>query len=137
MEWVFSCPRCDAVINPGGIVMLVAAQDGARMLIGLHPEPGNYELFLPPGFVPIAGSEWDFYCPVCQASLTCQDHRKLCELVQIVGNERRRLLFSRIAGERATYVLCDDDGIVERHGDHADRYDDTVRLTPQRKARGQ
>ena len=133
MEWTFSCPRCGAVVNPSGVVTLVAARGGVRLLLGFHPEPGNYQLFLPPGAALRDGEEWSFSCPVCHADLACADHPNLCELVQIVGGERRRLLFSRIAGERATYVLCDDDDLVERHGDHADKYDDTVRLTRQRR----
>jgi hypothetical protein len=133
MDWTFSCPHCGAVLNPAGVVTLVASRDGTRLLLGFHPEPGNYQLFLPPGAALNDGEEWGFFCPVCQVSLACSDHRKLCELIQVVGKERRRLLFSRIAGERATYVLCGEDDVVERHGDHADRYDDTVRLTRQRR----
>jgi len=122
-------------LNPSGVVMLVAAKDGPRMLIGFHPEPGNYQLFLPLGVTVQDGEEWSFFCPVCRECLHSKDHGKLCELIQTVGRERRRLLFSRIAGERATYVLSGDEDIVEEHGEHAAKYDDTVRLT--RKRRGQ
>jgi hypothetical protein len=78
---------------------------------------------------------WSFSCPVCRADLTSPDHTRLCELSLIIGEERRRLLFSRIAGERATYVLREDADAVERHGEHAERYDDTVRLKPRRRER--
>lgn len=131
---IYSCPQCGAALNPGGVVTLVASRPGVRALLGFHPEPGNYQLYVPPGVEVPDGTEWELSCPVCWASLSCPDHRKLAGLVQIVGGERRRLLFSRIAGERATYVLCGDDGVIESHGEHADRYDDTVRLTPERRA---
>jgi hypothetical protein len=137
MEWTtYSCPKCGAVLNPSGVVTLIASRTGIRVLFGFHPEPGNYRVFLPPDVDAADGAEWDFSCPVCWASLACADHRKLAEIAQIVGVERRRLLFSRIAGERATYVLSGDDGRVESHGEHADRYDDTVRLTPHRRGEG-
>ena len=129
---IYSCPKCGAVLNPSGAVTLIASRAGVRVLFGFHPEPGNYQLFLPPGVDIPDGTEWEFSCPMCWASLACPEHRKLAELAQIVGSERRRLLFSRTAGERATYVLCGDDSVIESHGEHADRYDDTVRLGPKR-----
>jgi hypothetical protein len=133
MEWTFYCPKCGAAVNPGGIVTLVASRGSVTIMLGFNPEPGNYDLYLPPGIALPPGTEWSFSCPVCRADLTCADHLKLCELVLAVGNERRRLLFSRIAGERATYVLRNGDDGIERHGDHSDRYDDTVRIKPQRR----
>jgi len=133
MEWRFHCPRCNCMINPGGVVTLVASRGTVTILIAFNPEPGNYDVYLPAGFALPPGTEWSFLCPVCHADLTSADHARLCELVLFVGTERRRLLFSRIAGERATYVLRGDSSIIESLGDHSDRYDDTVRIKPQRR----
>ncbi|MCK9459775.1 MAG: hypothetical protein M0R80_09070 [Proteobacteria bacterium] len=132
MQWIFYCPKCGAAINPGGVVTLIASRGSVTILLGFNPEPGNYDLFLPPGIALPPGTEWSFSCPVCRADLASAEHDKLCELVLMVGTERRRLLFSRIAGEQATYVLRGDAALVERHGEHSDRYDDTVRLKRQR-----
>jgi hypothetical protein len=133
MEWRFYCPKCGAAVNPGGIVTLIASRGEVVMMIGFNPEPGNYDLYLPLGIALPPGTEWSFSCPVCRADLKCADHEKLCELTLTVGTERRRLLFSRIAGEQATYVLRGDAGSIETHGNHADRYDDTVRIKPHRR----
>jgi hypothetical protein len=132
MEWRFYCPKCGAAVNPAGIVTLIASRGSVVFMIGFNPEPGNYDLYLPFGFALPPGTEWTFSCPVCRADLRSADHQQLCELTLTVGNERRRLLFSRIAGERATYVLRGEGNSIEAHGDHADRYDDTVRIKPQR-----
>ena len=132
MEWRFNCPKCGAGINPGGIVTLIATRGDVAVMIGFNPEPGNYDLYLPLGIALPPGTEWNFSCPVCRADLASADHAKLCELTLMVGTERRRLLFSRIAGERATYVLRGGTDSIEAHGDHADRYDDTVRIKPHR-----
>jgi hypothetical protein len=137
MEWRFYCPKCGAAVNPGGIITLIASRGSIVFLIGFNPEPGNYDVYLPFGFALPPGTEWSFACPVCRADLRNADHDKLCDLVLMVGNERRRLLFSRIAGERATYVLRGESDKIEALGDHADRYDDTVRIKPHRADAGQ
>ena len=127
MDWQYKCSKCGSMVNPGGMVTLVAISGGAQMLVGFHPEPGNYDLYKPPGAEFEQGDTWDFFCPVCHTNLKSEDHENLCELIQIVDGVRKRLFFSRIAGERATYVIKDKYEI-ESHGDHSERYDDTVRL---------
>jgi len=117
------------MVNPSSVITLIAARGGARMLFGFSPEPGDYALFVPPGVTLEPGALWDFACPVCHGDLKCADHERLCELVQVAGGERSKLLFSRVAGERATYVVRGEGGAVESLGEHSQRYDDTVRIT--------
>ena len=129
-RWRYCCPACGSQLNPAGVVTLVGVRGGAQMLLGFHPEPGNYELFAPPEARFESGDRWEFYCPVCRANLRAQSHENLCEIVQIEGGTRKRLYFSRVAGERATGGVRDAaaPGRLERHGEHADHYDTTVDL---------
>jgi len=127
MKWKYECPLCGADVNPAGPVTLVAVREGVRTLFGFHPEPGNYENYMPEGMPYIPGERWDFLCPVCHGDLRCANHETLCELIQKIGPTRLRLLFSRVAGERATYVISEKAETTSM-GQDADRYDDTVRL---------
>ena len=69
MSWSYACPWCGAMLNPDKTIILTAAQGDRRVLIGFHPEPGNYELFLPPDVTIEEGDHWDFFCPVCRENL--------------------------------------------------------------------
>ena len=51
MRWTYFCPHCDAGLNPDETIILVAEHDKLRSLIGLHPQPGNYQAYFPPGSV--------------------------------------------------------------------------------------
>jgi len=62
----YFCPKCKAMLNPDRSVILTAAHGDTRALIGFHPQPGNYEVCLPPGVRAEKDSRWDFFCPVCQ-----------------------------------------------------------------------
>jgi hypothetical protein len=124
--WTYRCPRCNGVVNPAGIVHLLGLRGGAQMLIGFHPEPGNYELFAPPEAAFERGDLWSFHCPICQSDLATERQGNLCELQLFTGDgHRRRVLFSRVAGEHATYVERDD-GPETILGEHANRYDVTM-----------
>ena len=126
MSWTYSCPHCEKVVNPDETVILVAERKDEQMLIGFHPQPGNYTIYVPPGVQLDRGDEWEFSCPLCRANLRAPEHPNLSTLVVWQGNERRRVLFSRIVGERATYVV-QDRKVAETHGDAAKAYD-TARM---------
>ena len=105
MSWSYSCPWCNAMLNPDKTIILIASQGDARILIGFHPEPGNYELFLPPDVEIAEGDHWEFFCPVCRENLVTGELEDLCELRLFDGPDQHRVFFSRIAGERATLVV--------------------------------
>ncbi len=69
MRWTYACPHCEAMLNPDETVVLIGECGPHRILIGFHPEPGNYRAFFPPEFELQEGSMWDFSCPVCDRSL--------------------------------------------------------------------
>ncbi len=108
MSWRYSCPKCEASLNPKDLIILVGDPSGAgrRLLVGFHPQPGNYELHLPPGTELEPGAAWNFCCPVCHENLTSKDDDKLCAIDLDEDGARRQILFSRVAGEQATFVVA-------------------------------
>ena len=108
MRWTYSCPHCSAMLNPDETVVLLATRGDTRLLVGFHPQPGNYEVHLPPGSEAEPGSRWDFFCPVCHARLVTEDDDQLCAVDMESRGQKHRLFFSPISGEKATFVVGDD-----------------------------
>ena len=121
MNWVYSCPHCEATLNPEERVVLRVESQGRSFLAGFHPQPGVYEVELPPGEIMAQGSRWEFFCPVCERSLVSELSDDLCALDVHVGDEVHRVYFSCIAGEEATFVVSAE-GLVRDYGIHTDRY---------------
>ena len=120
MRWSYSCPHCHGILNRQNSILLVGTHGEDRIIIGLHPAPGNYQISLPPGTEIEPGSRWTFSCPLCQQSLVADISPDLCCIDMISRNIRHRVFFSRIAGEHATFVISAEG--IEKHGDHADRH---------------
>ena len=121
MDWTYSCPHCDAILNPEERVVLRAEHGNRRFLVGLHPQPGNYEVELPPGEEMAPGTRWELFCPVCEKSLVSELSEDLCALDVRTGGEVHRVYFSRIAGEEATFVVSAE-VLLKDYGIHTDRY---------------
>lgn len=120
MRWVYACPQCDAMLNPDETVVLIGECGPHRVLMGFHPEPGNYRVYLPPGVELEEGSLWSFFCPVCSQSLMMEFAPNLCALDLATQGVRHRLFFSRTAGEQATFVITAEG--IEHHGEDAKKH---------------
>jgi hypothetical protein len=121
MNWTYSCPHCRSVLNPDQAIILLAVRNERYCLVGFHPQPGNYEVYLPPEVEMPAGSRWGFSCPVCRRGLTSELSDDLCALDMTSGGDPHRVYFSRIAGEQATFVVSAE-GLLTDHGIHTDRH---------------
>ena len=121
MRWSYSCPHCGSGLNPDETIVLVAEHGGTRALLGFHPEPGNYQAYVPPGIEVTPGTRWTFYCPVCQTSLVTDVSEGLCAIDGPYEGPKHRVYFSPVAGELATFVVSAE-GIVERHGRDIERH---------------
>ncbi len=121
MRWTYSCPHCQAMLNPNETVILLAKMQDRDVLVGLHPQPGNYQVYLPPEVEMAAGTQWSFSCPVCRRELTTELSENLCALDMRTGRHAHRMYFSRVAGERATFMVTAE-GLLKDFGVHADQY---------------
>jgi hypothetical protein len=107
MRWTYQCPHCKTLLNPQDAIILLAHRDEQRLLVGLHPEPGNYRIFFPPGAELRDGQTWDFACPACRAELRDPHNDTMCTIDLEEELEIKHVCFSRIAGQQATYVVQD------------------------------
>jgi hypothetical protein len=121
MRWTYSCPHCEAILNPDDTITLLAISENRRLLVGFHPQPGNYEVYLPPGEEIEPGSRWELFCPVCNESLVTDLSEDLCGLDLHTGGDTHRIYFSRIVGEQATFTVTAE-GLLKDYGIHTDRY---------------
>ena len=122
MSWEYCCPKCKTMLNPTKKIILCAAHGETRVMIGLHPQPGKYAVYLPPGVKAEDGQAWEFSCPMCHESLQTAPNSNFCELELILEGQPLRILFSRIAGEHATFVINKDKG-REGLGEDQQKYD--------------
>ncbi len=116
MSRTYTCAACKAVLNPAHAVILRATDEGRQMLLGLHPEPCNYELYIPDGSELPPGSTWRLSCPVCDAELRLGPNGDLCLVHMEEEGRAKEVWFSPKAGQRLTFVV-NIDGEVERFGD--------------------
>lgn len=122
MSWEYCCPKCKTNLNPGTAIILKASCCGNHCLIGMNPQPGKYDIYLPPKVTCQDGSIWDFYCPMCQENLKNDEDAKLAELELVLEGDNLRILFSRVAGEHATFIMHEA-MLKERYGKDAENYD--------------
>jgi hypothetical protein len=123
MKRNYHCPHCRRTLNPGTKVVLLIDNDGDRELILLSPDLGDYTVVYPLSFEPRLGLRYTFFCPVCQTDLTSAANENLVGLdAETDDGRRERVGFSRVYGERATFVGSAP-GHVTLYGDHATRYE--------------
>ncbi len=122
MKWNYACPHCGATLNPHTKVILAARRGKRRGLILLSPQPGNYRSIIHESF-PLAGGEMvEFSCPACGHALTSAAASRLAEILLVrPGQPPRRVEFSRVYGEHATFIL-DGENVVP-YGDDAGVYE--------------
>jgi hypothetical protein len=83
--------------------------------MGFHPDPGNYEIYLPEGVQVSMGAVWSFACPACHHDLLSPLDADLCEILRQDDTRTERVHFSRTAGRQATLVLTSG-GDAQAHG---------------------
>jgi hypothetical protein len=121
MRWHYACPKCGATLNPREDVVLIAARERIKVLLQFHPRPGDYQLHKPDDLELVPGDAWNFFCPVCRENLAVEGNEGFCAIDQRAEGRRRRVVFSRVAGERATFIFSSS-GLEEHHGVDASDY---------------
>jgi len=121
MEKQYICPKCDGLLRVGENIIFMAKNKWKKKgLIMLHYEIGNYTSHKNPDFNIEMGERVEFYCPLCNKSLTADFDRNLTHILLQQEGKLYDIYFSKIAGEKSTYVVNEEG--VTRAGEHADRY---------------
>lgn len=107
MSQTYCCPKCKSVVNPDETIMLIVSQPGTgvQVLVGFHPQPGNYTTYVPTGFEFVKGVYYDYFCPLCRQNLLEQQKEKMSGLHIRQGEKTQTVLFSNIHGECNTRIL--------------------------------
>jgi hypothetical protein len=122
MKWTYACPHCRAVLNPHTKIILAARRGRRRGLILLSPQPGNYQSIVDESFALREGETVELCCPACGHDLASSAAHRLAEILLLrPGAAPRRVEFSRVYGEHATFIL-DGEKIVP-YGDDAGAFD--------------
>jgi hypothetical protein len=90
----------------------------------LSPRPGNYRFICDDDFGSKVkeGTLMDFFCPVCGVDLTSSTSKRLAEInLQQPDQPLKRIQFSRIHGQHATFIL--DGEKVVPYGEDAYLFD--------------
>ena len=108
MKWKYLCPHCKAVLNPNVKIVLAARRGKTRGIILLSPRLGDYKVICDDDFATKvqAGELVQLSCPACASDLTSKVSHKLAEIeLHQPGHQVKRVQFSRVQGEQATFIL--------------------------------
>ena len=121
MDKQYICPKCDGLLRVGDNIIFMARNKWKkRGLILLHCEIGNYTSHKNPDFQVDMGERVEFSCPLCNKSLTADIDKNLTHILLKQDNKLYDIYFSKIKGEKSTYVINEEG--VTRAGEHAHRY---------------
>lgn len=126
MKKQFTCPHCDAVLNPNVKIVLVATYRKRRGIVLLSPQPGNYKFICDESVESRLkpGAKVRFSCPVCAGDLTSPAHDRFAELhMGAAGQEPVKIEFSRIFGTHATFVIDGEE--VTTYGEDVETFGNT------------
>ena len=122
----FLCPKCSGHLKVGnGVVFSTRTKEGQVGLILLSPQLGNYKVYNHPSFDFEVGDYVEFFCPLCHIQLTSEKNENLAKVIMIDDElKESEILFSKIAGEKCTYKIVDEN--VEEFGEDSSRYLESI-----------
>jgi len=118
----FLCPKCDGYLRVGdNVIIKVKNQQKKSGLMLLSPQIGNYTSVKHPSFEINQDDYLEFYCPLCNSSITSDIHKNLAHVIlREESGKCTDVYFSQIAGEQSTFAT--DGESVHIAGDNAGRY---------------
>ena len=118
----FLCPRCLGHLRVGeNLIFKVKNHRKQSGLMLLSPQIGNYISVKHPSFDIKIGDSLEYFCPLCNGSLTSDIHDNLAHVILHDENDRSNdVYFSRIVGEQSTFTT--DGESVSVSGEDAGKY---------------
>jgi uncharacterized protein YbaR (Trm112 family) len=121
MEKQYICPSCKGHLKVGDFIILLAKNKSkSKGFLLLHPEVGNYTSLKHPSFQIEHNEILEITCPLCHFNLASDFDTNLSHLILEENNTLFDIYFSRIAGEKSTYLINGE--TVTATGEHSDRY---------------
>jgi len=123
MEINYKCPKCRSYLNIGDkVVLSIKAKSEQKGLLLFEKELGNYIVKKHDLIQYEKGDLIGFYCPICHENLAADDVNSNLAKVLMVDEENNEytVMFSKIAGEHATYKISDSD--IEAFGEDKEKY---------------
>jgi uncharacterized protein YbaR (Trm112 family) len=122
----FICPKCRNALNVDRhVVFIVEKAEGTRGLLLMSAELGDYSIRNNPQIEIEEGERLEFYCPLCQTRLNVHYHPNLVRVLMVDEQDvESQVLFSRIVGQKSTYLIRD--GKVEPFGFESSAYLDAL-----------
>lgn len=120
----YQCPKCPGHLNVGdSLIFATETQRKHKGLIILNPKIGQYSYKHHEDYSLSKGEKVEFKCPLCQADLTSKNPEyAMINMVSKEDNSHYEIYFSKIAGNKSTYVVADDK--YEAFGEDAMDFDD-------------
>ncbi|MGM0612056.1 MAG: hypothetical protein ACQESM_00955 [Bacteroidota bacterium] len=127
MENTFKCPKCGGVLSQdGNLIFAVENKTGQRSLLMLSTKLGDYGIKNTLPFRFDVGDKFNFYCPVCQTPLECEEHEDLIKVEMTDDSDHTyQVCFSRVAGEQSTYRISGKN--VTAYGQDAGKYENLIK----------
>lgn len=118
----FLCPKCLGYLRVGeNVIFKVKNMKKQSCLLLLSPQIGNYTSHKHPLSEIQTGESLEFYCPLCNTSLTSDIDKNLAHVILLSDSgQNYNVYFSRIVGEHSTFET--DDDAVHAEGEDAGRY---------------
>lgn len=117
-QYDYHCFNCNQRLNVlGNVILYIERKNGQSGIVELNPTPGEYSFVTEPPMEFEDKEEIDFYCPACKASLISDKYPNFVMLkLRVNPVVDFDVLFSRVFGERKTYVMTED--MVEKYGEN-------------------
>ena len=117
-QYDYHCSNCNQRLNVmGSVILYIERSNGQCGVVELHPTPGEYNFTTDPVMEFEKNEKVDFFCPACKANLQDKNHPDFVDLkLHVNDNVYFDVLFSRIFGDRKTYVITEE--MTEKFGDN-------------------
>ena len=118
----FLCPKCDGNIRVGDhVIFKVKNQKKQSGLFLMSPNIGNYTSVKHPSFEIKQDDFLEFYCPLCNSSITSDIHKNLAHVILCDESGKcNDVYFSQVVGEHSTFATNGES--VHIAGEDAGKY---------------
>jgi hypothetical protein len=121
----YSCPYCESYLRIwNNIIFTVRFANGTKQgILLLNPHLGDYTCTMHTELDIQEGELIDFFCPVCDKSLSAHDINDKLVRVIMTDEENKQfdVYFSRVAGEESTFKISDNN-IIAKYGKDDSHY---------------